>query len=693
MIDHKWLQNRIETANKLNGFIDEKITNPLLELYISTGDKSAKQIVDDVISIHESKLLSNELHEKLASEELTNGIVEIGRTFQGSLIGHPIRLKENYLLRHVGIYAQTGHGKSSLLYNIMHEFLSNKIPFLFIDRKKDGRALLRLSKDVIVIPWQNLKWNPLKNPPKITAKIHWQLLTEICAHSWGVYHAGSNYLLEWLSEFEEPLKKSGHYPTFVQLKEMMASKTEYSKKKDEYYQVMWNRVRSLVDVLGNVIGTGEGIQIEDLLDKHVVLELNQLRGDEQNWLIAVLLTYIYAYRMSESQRGETLRHVTIIDEAHYVFDAGIQWRQTSVEMGQPTINLFHTQFRDFGESLIITSQVPSQILHSVHANTLVKIVGNLGDAEDIKFISNSMGLTEEQQENIHRLKRGQWYCRINDDYTEVFLIKTDDHPASKIKNVSDDEVEFRLKEKLPKLFAVPQAQPVIDDSLSEDAMNLLMSVGKNPRRIFRNHMKAMCISGRRIERAKEELLQRELVKEANVKIGNYRPVLYLIPTEKSIELLKNVADITTLKRIGHAGMGHAIYEDIVAEAYALSGYAVFTEHSVGNRRYDVYAVANEKTIGIEIELTTENLKEKMQNSDVNELVFVFKDKQTLERMRATVSPNESSLLQNVRFRLIDEYMRIVRNKIDAEQRGINSNGKSQTESDDLRNKDRNKGEG
>ncbi|MBI2185454.1 MAG: hypothetical protein HYU39_10925 [Thaumarchaeota archaeon] len=398
--------------------------------------------------------------------------------------------------------------------------------------------------------------------------------------------------------------------------------------------------------------------------------------------------------MRESQRGETLRHVTIIDEAHYVFDAGIQWRQTSVEMGQPTINLFHTQFRDFGESLIITSQVPSQILHSVHANTLVKIVGNLGDAEDIKFIANSMGLTQEQQSNIHKLKRGQWYCRINDDYTEVFLLKTSDHPASKIKDVSDDEVETILKRELPKLFETPrQPEIVIDDSLSGDALNLLLSVGKNPRRIFRNHMKAMGISGRRIERAKNELLGNGLVIEANVKLGNYRPVLYLVPTEKAIELLKNVADITLLKKIGNVGIEHLVYQDIVAEGYALSGYAVFTEHNAGNRRYDVYAVANEKTIGIEIELSTENIHEKIQNSDVDELVFVFKDKQTLERIRATVSPIESSLLKKVRFTVIDDYMRIVKNKIAAEQQGKISDSHSEDNSDSLRNKDRNKGEG
>ncbi|MBI2183940.1 MAG: DUF87 domain-containing protein, partial [Thaumarchaeota archaeon] len=265
--DEEWVANRIGLSKRLDGHLDLNIMKSLMEVYLIDGNKSLKEIVDDLLGIHLSKLLfSDELYEQLPTEELSHGDIQIGHTFQGSLIGHPILLKENYLLRHVAVYAQTGHGKSSLLYTIMEEFLKNKIPFLFIDRKKDGRALLRLSKDVVVIPWQKLKWNPLRNPPRITAKIWWQLFTEICGHNWGVYHAGINYLLEWLSEFEEPLRKSGHYPTLVQLKEMMEKKTEYSKKKDEYYQVMWNRVRSLVDVLGDVIGTGEGIQIQSLLD-------------------------------------------------------------------------------------------------------------------------------------------------------------------------------------------------------------------------------------------------------------------------------------------------------------------------------------------------------------------------------------------------------------------------------------------
>jgi hypothetical protein len=204
-------------------------------------------------------------------------------------------------------------------------------------------------------------------------------------------------------------------------------------------------------------------------------------------------------------------------------------------------------------------------------------------------------------------------------------------------------------------------------------------------------MKHLAMSGRRFEKAKAELIFRGLVTEANVKLGNYRPVLYIIPTEKAIQQ-NDVANITLLKKIGNVGIAHAIYQDIVAEAYALSGYAVFTEHTVNGRRYDVYAVGNERTIGIEIELTTENFADKIQNSEVDELVAVFRDREQLDRLRATVSPLEPSLLRKVRFTLIADYLRMIRNKIDSERAGTNSNSQSEQNPSPARNKDRNKGE-
>lgn len=93
-------------------------------------------------------------------------------------------------------------------------------------------------------------------------------------------------------------------------------------------------------------------------------ELSGLRPAEANWLVEVMLSWVYFYRLYNCHRGERLRHVIIIDEAHHIFDRSKEYRETAQEMGTPIISIFPTQFRDFGTSLILTSQTPSFMMEA-----------------------------------------------------------------------------------------------------------------------------------------------------------------------------------------------------------------------------------------------------------------------------------------------------------------------------------------
>jgi len=51
------------------------------------------------------------------------------------------------------------------------------------------------------------------------------------------------------------------------------------------------------------------------LNLPVVIDLSGLRPVEANWLVEVMLTWIYFYRLYNAQRGEQLRHVIIVKRA------------------------------------------------------------------------------------------------------------------------------------------------------------------------------------------------------------------------------------------------------------------------------------------------------------------------------------------------------------------------------------------
>jgi DNA helicase HerA-like ATPase len=117
------------------------------------GKDELRQDVESILGAYSPNLLFSK-RPVLAPPDL-DGLqgIRIGRVVVGDRETFDFNLSKNDFTRHVAIYAQTGHGKTSLLYCLMDQFLEKKIPFLYIDLKKDGRALLRKSKELIVIPW------------------------------------------------------------------------------------------------------------------------------------------------------------------------------------------------------------------------------------------------------------------------------------------------------------------------------------------------------------------------------------------------------------------------------------------------------------------------------------------------------------------------------------------------------------
>jgi hypothetical protein len=640
----EWIEETKETIGKLSQHVNAETLKTLLDLYLITDSEedkhSIRQDIETILGPGLQLLLDSESSFLPVPPEF-DGEILIGIVVQGNKRVGKFAMRSSMLSRHIGIYAQTGHGKSVLLYNLTDQLIKSNIGFWFFDVKQDGRALIARHAQLVVIPWQKLRWNPLRPPPKMDVKLWWQLFSEICGHAWGVYHAGINYLLEFLDQLYEDYQKTGVFPTLGDLHGLMVASQETSRKRMEYYDVMYNRTRTLESVLGKILNSRNGLKLEELVNRFVVFELDQLRAEEQNWLIEVMLTWLYAYRMTEQHRGEQLRQVIICDEAHRVWDANKEWRDTTREMGMPTINLFPTQFRDFGTALILTSQEPSKMTQSVHANTLVKIVGNLGNGTDINSIAEAMGLDDDERDVIHKLKRGEWLVKLSDQYTEPFMIVTDDYPAD--KHVSDQTVAERLRKLLPELEiegrkeaiglqTAEQVPKLIRSQLSTDSWGVLANVCQHPFLGIRSRCNALKVSGRRIESAIHELADRHLIVSLDIPLGRFRPVKFLLPTEDALNLLRDFGYDTNLwKKIGNVGFEHSLYQVLIAYSLRKKGYEATIEKKLASgRRLDVYCYDGERKTGIEIELTTKNIEEKVEGIDeLDSLVILVKDEESL----------------------------------------------------------------
>jgi len=480
--------------------------------------------------------------------------------------------------------------------------------------------------------------------------------------------------MEHLQELYKDYQRTGRIPNLLDLYQIILDTHEVSKKRQEYFDVIWNRMRTITGVLGRVLDCEVGVPAERLLDRHIVLELDQLRPDEQNWLVEVLLMWVYHYRLVQRHRGERLRHAIILDECHRWFYTGKEYSETTHEMGMPIVDIFPTQFRDFGEALICTTNMPSTVSQSLHSNTLIKISGNQGSGVDTNTVSEAMGLRDDEEECIHRLRRAEWICKLSDYYTEPFMIITPDYPLD--SNVSDREIVERLRNVLPELYSEAKAasqgatmQTILAiPRVSEDAAALLLDVNRRPFRGIARRFAGLGLSGRRGLLAKAELLQKHVVVETDVQLGTRRPTRFLIPTDHGLRLLESMRERTNLWcYIGHVSFEHRLFTVLCSYALRSNGYRTKMEHALGQgRRLDIYATKDSHSIGVEVLLAANNDYTNLLETlgHVDRLIIVCRDNRTIIDIEGwlnkTVRPE---LRPSIRVILFSQLMRDLRRNI------------------------------
>jgi len=305
-------------------------------------------------------------------------------------------------------------------------------------------------------------------------------------------------------------------------------------------------------------------------------------------------------------------------------------------MGIAPIDVITDEIRDLGEALLVSDQEPSKLTHSIKANTYTKITGFLGHGGDVEDIAEAMNLNEEERDAIANLERGELFVKLAGRYTKPFMIRSEDFPLK--KDVTDEELEMRIKPILDELRALSTI-PIKSTrkekvfQLSDDARRLLIYVFEHPFNGVVSRAKALGFSGRRIESAKRELIERGLVREVGVVLTSKRPIKFLVPTNKAVRLLEsNGIDTSLWKHVGNVGFKHMLFQVLIRWEYLKLGYEARMEAKVDKKRVYVLAVKGDERIGIEIELNPNNCREDMLDK-LNGLTKIYIVSDTKERLK------------------------------------------------------------
>ena len=217
------------------------------------------------------------------------------------------------------------------------------------------------------------------------------------------------------------------YPTFVDLEKVMQK--EFVRGREMLWMSTVKRMIAALtfpSLLGEVLNVRKQRPLEDLLNKKVVFEMDNLATVDKIFFVESFLLWIYHYRKNQPQR-EQFKHAIVIEEAHHILSG-----RKEFQLGEETIiETIIRMIREFGESVIVIDQEPSKLSNSIMANTNCKICFNLGHGKDIKSMAESMNLTIDEMRYIDRLKVGEAIVKLKYRFTEPVHVRIPLVPVNK----------------------------------------------------------------------------------------------------------------------------------------------------------------------------------------------------------------------------------------------------------------------
>jgi hypothetical protein len=361
--------------------------------------------------------------------------IAVGRVLNDS--GHPgawLEFSPDDLCRHLLIGGMPGSGKSVTCEHILLTlWLEHHIPWLVIEPglKTAYRRMLNseIASDLNVLAIGNplsprLPMNPLAVPPGVGLAEHTSALFAVIASAFELVAPMPEVLA---TAIEQTYRNHGWNLAGVapqgpppRLADLVREVDRCSRTTGHSSEVTANiraglllRLRRLLDgPLGPELGSTKGLDIAALTRKPTVIELSCLPDAESQALVMGFLSLQLRHHWRMSGLSDSLRHLTVIEEAHRLLKA-VQETSANAARTRAVDDIAHmlAELRGFGAGLAIVDQTPSVLVQSVIANTGTKILHRLDHPSDRELAGRAAGLPADQVDLLGALQPGDAVLR------------------------------------------------------------------------------------------------------------------------------------------------------------------------------------------------------------------------------------------------------------------------------------------
>ena len=392
--------------------------------------------------------------------------IKLGNLVQsGNILKNSVYLDKRVLDQHIFISGVTGSGKTTTCQKILYEA---DIPFLVIEpAKTEYRILMDDYDDLLVFTLGKNDAAPFFLNPfvfmrheSITSRVD---MIKACIEASFDMEAAIPQIIEtaiykcyedygWnISDnsnfrFEDPFAPGIN--AFLTLEDLINKTTTVvdeqgfdDRLRNDYIGSIRARLMGLlVGSKGLMLNTQHSVDFEELLERRVVLELEEIRsGSEKSLIIGFVLTNLLAAIKEKYIKCGKFRHITLVEEAHRLLSKYMPGDSPNKRHGVEIFADMLAEIRKYGESLIIADQIPNKMTPEVLKNTNTKIIHRIFAEDDKDTIGNTVMLDKEQKEFLSNLEAGRaiFFSNSTEKALQVQIKQTLDTSR---KSPSDEEL-------------------------------------------------------------------------------------------------------------------------------------------------------------------------------------------------------------------------------------------------------------
>lgn len=437
---HQRFFERFRQAKDHGAFDDRRGHQLRRILYAEPHNPTARELAESRIHRIE-KLRAEGVLPPFKASHLDAGAVLLGQDVHG----HPVRIDPNWLCSGVLLVANTGSGKSNFIswLGAMMAVLESRLWYFElykIQLRRLQAIYQRLGKNLIILPWQNLRWNLLQchgGDPRHHAATAVDLLVRTLNLPGRASAILRHGIHELYGRFNVWQAEATEFPTLFHLYEWVRAQGELNvAARDAILDRLGAFLLSLTPACG---AWTKAWSPQDLARHNIVFEMRGSSESVRCLLPQSILFSVFHARINAGLVNVPLELLVIFEDSQRLFEDG-----RIVEGGDvAAFDELASVVRGAGLGFWANTQTTVGFSRRLRLNTALKIFGRLGGHEDYAVLGADCGLNQEQLDHVRRhLTPGTFVGQTTQgNWTEPFLFQIPlahlpDHPSEECVQAS-----------------------------------------------------------------------------------------------------------------------------------------------------------------------------------------------------------------------------------------------------------------